>query len=177
MDVQLQPAAIMNAQERTTTEAWAVEQNKKLSAQFERSADPNAQLGKDDFLRLLLTQLSNQDPTAPMEDREFIAQMAQFSSLEQMTNMASDFAKMAQMVKSSEATGALGRSVELYVGDEKIQGVVEAVTRDAMPQILVGGRLFNWDQVRTVYETTPAPSAVGEYTDEAADTAKEIESL
>lgn len=44
-------------------------------------------LDKDAFLRLLVTQLQNQDPLSPMEDREFIAQMAQFSSLEQMQNL------------------------------------------------------------------------------------------
>ncbi|GLC87397.1 flagellar hook assembly protein FlgD [Lysinibacillus piscis] len=47
----------------------------------------NSNLGKDAFLKILITQLQHQDPTNPMNDREFIAQMAQFSSLEQMQNM------------------------------------------------------------------------------------------
>ncbi|WP_456275494.1 flagellar hook assembly protein FlgD [Bacillus sp. AK128] len=44
-------------------------------------------MGKDDFLRILMTQLQNQDPMNPMQDKDFIAQMATFTSLEQMTNM------------------------------------------------------------------------------------------
>src|SRR5699024_496451 len=44
-------------------------------------------LGKDDFLKILIAQLQNQDTSNPMDDREFIEQMAQFSSIEQMKNM------------------------------------------------------------------------------------------
>lgn len=48
---------------------------------------PSSSLGKDEFLKILMVQLQNQDPLAPMDDREFISQMATFSSLEQMMQM------------------------------------------------------------------------------------------
>lgn len=55
-------------------------------------------LDKDAFLRLLTTQLSHQDPLNPMEDREFIAQLAQFSSLEQMQNLNQNFEKQSEEI-------------------------------------------------------------------------------
>ncbi|MCQ2578809.1 MAG: flagellar hook assembly protein FlgD [Treponema sp.] len=109
------------------------------------------QLGKDDFLKLLITQLSNQDPTNPMEDTEFIAQMAQFSSLEQMTNLSSSFEKMASFLNSSEAANTIGKTVELNVGDVTTSGVVEAATRGVSPQILVNGMYYNMDQINAIY--------------------------
>ena len=145
--------AVMSSQEKAATAQWVEAQNKKLAQELnQKNTLPNQNLGKEDFLKILLTQLAHQDPTAPMEDKEFIAQMAQFSSLEQMTNMAADFAKMARMLRGTEASGALGRTVELNQEDQTVQGIVQAVTRDEMPQILVNGRFYNWDQVTTVYE-------------------------
>ncbi|UII57414.1 flagellar hook assembly protein FlgD [Cytobacillus spongiae] len=59
-------------------------------------------LGKDDFLKILMTQLQNQDPLNPMEDKDFIAQMATFSSLEQMTNMAQSIEKFIEVQEQSK---------------------------------------------------------------------------
>ena len=113
---------------------------------------PQQNLGKDDFLKILITQLSYQDPASPMEDKELIAQMAQFSSMEQMTRMAADFAKLTTMITGSEASSALGRSVELADGERTVQGTVKAVTRGESPQVLVNGVYYNWNQVHKVFE-------------------------
>jgi len=58
-------------------------------------------LGKDDFLKLLMTQLQNQDPSSPMDDTQFIAQMATFSSLEQMTNINTTLESFMKMQQQS----------------------------------------------------------------------------
>ena len=145
--------SVMSSQEKAATAMMVDAENKKIRQEFKLGGGlPNQNLGKDDFLKILLTQLRHQDPTAPMQDKEFIAQMAQFSSLEQMTNMAADFNKMAQVLRVTEAAGYLGRSVELTEGDNVVQGVVKAVTRDDMPQILVNGRYYQSNQVTTVYD-------------------------
>ncbi|HZK20171.1 MAG TPA: flagellar hook assembly protein FlgD [Treponemataceae bacterium] len=108
-------------------------------------------LGKDDFLKLLITQLQHQDPTSPMENTEFIAQMAQFSSLEQISNMSAGFAQMKTMFSSSEAVGAIGHQVDVEVGDQYISGTVEAATRGDTPQVKVGGNYYDMDKVKRIY--------------------------
>ncbi|MDR1506091.1 MAG: flagellar hook assembly protein FlgD [Treponema sp.] len=120
---------------------------------------PKQALGKDDFLQLLMKQLAYQDPMAPMEDKEFIAQMAQFSSLEQMTAMSEgfarlgqDFGRIADVISGTEAASALGKQVELVDGEQVVQGVVRAVTRGANPQVMVNGTYYDWDQVSVVFE-------------------------
>ena len=115
------------------------------------SRQPQQSLGKDDFLKILITQLSYQDPTAPMEDKQFIAQMAQFSSLEQMTAMASDFSKLTAMLMGNEASSSLGKYVDIMEGENLVQGMVQAVTREQTPQVLVNGNLYSWDKVTRVF--------------------------
>jgi len=76
----------------------------------------SSDLGKDAFLKILITQLSNQDPLDPLKDKDFIAQMAQFSTLEQMTNMNKSIEEMVSMNKAT-AVGYIGRIIE-YIDED-----------------------------------------------------------
>ena len=113
----------------------------------------SSELGKDDFLKILITQLQNQDPTKPMEDKEFISQMAQFSSLEQMTNLNQAFGDMATRLSASSAMNFLGRTVQYQQGENTMTGTVDAVTGGDYPQLLVNGRYFDMNDVLQVSNT------------------------
>ncbi|HML31494.1 flagellar hook assembly protein FlgD [Sporomusa sphaeroides] len=78
------------------------------------------ELGKDDFLKLLITQLRYQDPMEPMEDKDFIAQMAQFTSLEQMKNLNTS-------MQMSQASGLIGKVVSWAQGGQLYYGMVNSV--------------------------------------------------
>jgi flagellar basal-body rod modification protein FlgD len=115
-----------------------------------KGAKANMALDKNDFLKILITQLSHQDPTQPMDDKAFIAQMAQFSSLEQMTNMSEGLAKVANLVAKSQAVSLLGNAVDVANGGETVSGIVDAVTGGDFPQILVNGQYYDYSQVQKV---------------------------
>lgn len=138
----------MTASEKLNVENKVNSYNKTLVQNGRKTSN---ELGKDDFLKLLITQLSNQDPTNPMENTEFISQMAQFSSLEQMTNMSTSFSKMASFINSSEAASTLGKTVELNIGDTTTTGIVEGATRGENPQILVNGMYYSMDKIAAIY--------------------------
>jgi flagellar basal-body rod modification protein FlgD len=101
----------------------------------------NGELGKDDFLKLFVAQLSHQDPMNPMNDQDMMGQMASFSQLEQMTNMAAANQSIATNLSSSSAVGLIGRTVT-YLDSDKIShtGTVEKVTvTDGKPSLTVAG--------------------------------------
>ena len=89
----------------------------------------NGQLGKDAFLKMLVAQLQHQDPMNPMEDSDFMGQMASFSSLEQITNLAAANERIAASLTSTSAVGLIGRTVTYTDESDQIHtGVVEKVT-------------------------------------------------
>ena len=142
----------MSAQDKFKVDNVVNGFNKKLDAELRQGRVASNELGKDDFLKLLMAQMTNQDPTSPMENTEFIAQMAQFSSLEQMTNMSQNFDKMAAMLNSNEAQSMLGRTVQIDLGaDQSTTGVVEAATRGNNPQIQVNGMFYDMNKIKAVY--------------------------
>lgn len=95
----------------------------------------NNELGKDDFLKLMITQLNNQNPLEPQQNAEFVAQLAQFSTVEGVQNLSGNFEKLASSFGSSQALQAstlVGRSVTLQGNQESqlfwgdlVQGVVD----------------------------------------------------
>lgn len=110
-------------------------------------------LGKDDFLKLLITQLTNQNPMNPLQDTQFIAQMAQFSSLEQITNMNESLGKMTAKLNSERGISTLGKVVELDLGNgESVTGVVEKATLGENPEISVGNIFYDMSKIKAIYE-------------------------
>ncbi len=108
------------------------------------------ELGKDDFLKLLITQLTHQDPTEPMDDREFIAQMAQFSTLEQMTNLSAEFQRLGGLLQSGQAVSLLDKTVDIVLGSATITGKVDEVTGGDFPQVPVNGFYYDYANVQRI---------------------------
>jgi flagellar basal-body rod modification protein FlgD len=115
---------------------------------------PTQSLGKDAFLKLLVTQLKYQDPSKPMDDTQFISQMAQFSSLEQMTNVSTGLETLNKLQNSTQALNLAGHTVELKnpQGGDPISGKVDEVRfAGGTPSILVGGKEYTLGDVISVH--------------------------
>lgn len=140
----------MNGADLAMTKAQVDSLNKSLGHQT--TSKGQGLLGKNDFLKLLMVQLTHQDPTKPLSNTAFISQMAQFSSLEQMTNIGEGFKKLNQILASGQALGLLGKKVEVADGKQTVQGVVKAVSGNVNPQLLVNGTYYNSSDVQKIME-------------------------
>lgn len=142
---------VMNPQERAQATREAAEVNAPLRRPDGTLRGGN--LDRNAFLRLLVTELRHQDPTQPMQDREFIAQMAQFSSLEQITNMAMSMQLLQSSFRAYEAYALLGKRVN-YLNTSSGQmesGVVKRVSRqDGEYRLFVNNREININDIVSV---------------------------
>src|SRR3954467_10904759 len=111
------------------------------AASTQAAAGANTSMGKDQFLKLFVAQLQHQDPMNPMQDGEFMGQMAQFSTLEQITNVAKAHDQIAADLGMRRSLRPLGGTGS-YVDDDKVThtGVVEKVVNaDGATTLTVGG--------------------------------------
>ena len=110
---------------------------------------------KDEFLRLFVTQLKNQSPLDPLKGHEFIAQLAQFSSLEQLTNLNTSFEdnlKFQQLSGGSEFIGKKAAYIDPAVGGTA-EGVIQgAITRDGSISLVVQNREIPISDITGIFE-------------------------
>ena len=118
-----------------------IKQTGSPAASTQAASGKNAEMGKDQFLKLFVAQLQMQDPMNPMKDQDFMGQMASFSTLEQVSNLAKANEVIAANLTQSHAVGLIGRTVT-YTGGDDVEktGVVEKVsTRDGSTVLTVSG--------------------------------------
>lgn len=114
-------------------------------------------LGQDDFLKLLAAQFQQQDPMKPMEDTAFIAQMAQFTALDQSKSMLKQMTQLSSNQDIVTANSYIGRHVTLDAGDNQtVSGEVVGVEMaDGTPRILVGDKSYPLSAVLLVEPARP----------------------
>jgi flagellar basal-body rod modification protein FlgD len=113
-------------------------------------------LGKDDFLRLLVTELKYQNPLSPLDNKEFISQMAQFSSLEQLQNMnksIEDIKTLQSLSQMNFAVNIINHRVVGYDANGNIvDGIVENISfQDGEPYVITGGKVLNLKNLIKIY--------------------------
>jgi len=117
---------------------------------------PTQTLGQNDFLKLLVAQMGAQDPMNPQSNTDFIAQMAQFSSLQATTSMQTNLSAISSQQQLMQANNLIGRQVTLQAAaDQTAQGIVSAVqVLDGTPKITVNGQSFDLSQVLSIQPVT-----------------------
>ncbi|MBI1938181.1 MAG: flagellar hook capping protein [Ignavibacteriales bacterium] len=134
------------------------------------STSSSSELGKDDFLKLMIAQLKNQDPLNPLDGSEYAAQLAQFSSLEQLTNL-NDYMKqsidasllLTQSVSNTMATNYIGKEVKLSGEDLTLTGQDSITLGYNMPSAPKTAKINIYDSNGTLVKTiSDIPTSVGD---------------
>lgn len=119
-------------------------------------------LSVTDFLKLITVQLTNQDPMKPMDDSQFISQMASFTSLQQTKTLSDNFTVFSKQQDISSAQDYLGRNVTVTTANGDVTGPVTAVTISGdTPRLTIGGQSYDPANVTSVTAVpagaTPSP--------------------
>ncbi len=131
----------------------------------------STELGKDEFMKLLVTQLQYQDPLNPQSDTEFVSQLAQFSSLEQMTNMS------ATMTNTS-AYSLVGKQVIVQTKDsagayKEVRGTVDYVEmKNGEAMLAIEGNTYSLDDLVQVMDSL---YAIQEYLPSVEEMTQELD--
>lgn len=113
---------------------------------------PTKLLKQEDFLKLLVSQLQNQDPMSPQTDTEFIGMMTQFTSLEQTQNMQADISSMRSQQEMVQAMSTLNREVMVSTDDGvTISGVVTGFDMEGQtPKLLIGEGRYDLSTIKSI---------------------------
>ncbi|MFP4199446.1 MAG: flagellar hook capping FlgD N-terminal domain-containing protein [Halanaerobium sp.] len=127
--------------------------------QFEQETEreglePNDDLGQDAFFKILITQLQNQDPLNPMEDREFVSQMAEFSSLEKNEKIYSLLEEKMGSNQVLENSNLIGKEISADVEGVDMTGVVTSVksSEDKVLAVLDSGSEIDVNNINQIKE-------------------------
>lgn len=128
-------------------------------------------LDVNDFLKLITVQLTSQDPMKPMEDTQFISQMANFTSLEQMRTLSDNFLSFSTEQRASSAQNYLGKTVTVTTDTGEISGPVsKLIFVDGAPKLLINGVEYDAAKVTSV----TAPSATSTTTSTSVSSAPTV---
>jgi len=113
-----------------------------------QSSNPSQTLNQADFLKLLVTQMTSQDPLSPTSDTQMAAQMAQFSALQSSQNTETD-------IEGLQANALIGQTVSVTSTGSPQTGVVSSVQMQSgsAPQIIVNGQAYTLSQLAAIFPT------------------------
>jgi len=122
------------------------------------------ELGKEDFLKLLVAQMQNQDPTNPVDNKDLILQMSQFSTLEATQNLNNNMTDFIKASNLSTATSMIGKQVTyLDSSSGRITGTVQQVNSYSDGYTLtVGGTEIEMSQIATIEEPVAASTTASQ---------------
>jgi flagellar basal-body rod modification protein FlgD len=134
------------------------------AAQQDQAAGATSTLGKNDFLKLLTAQLQNQDPLQPVDNTAFVAQLAQFSSLEQMQNVSTQLSTLTQAMTTSgslSAASLVGKTVSYAGGGVDVKDGATPSLQISLPSAALVTAVIQDSNGRTVRTLNAGVRAAG----------------